>query len=167
MFEFSHTNGNVVNVGETDSILIRFSPQAISTVYDTLYIVTNASVNQVIKIALTGNGLYIPPKLPENVIITQSGYDMFLSWDAVTEDIQNNPITPDGYIVLYSEDEINYFFHGFTPNTFYTHYWVARFEDNMFYRILAFKDYGRGDLERLIGLNGTKRKLRPEDLGIN
>lgn len=151
---------------ESDTLFVWLQALTIGNLVDTLLVYNNS--DNLPLFSLTYNAIveYVPPKLPENILITQSGYDMHLTWDAVTEDIHDNPITPDCYLVLYSEDEINYWLHGVTTSTNYIHYRIAEFRANMFYHVIAYKDYGRGNLQRLIGLNGTKQKIRYEDLGI-
>jgi uncharacterized membrane protein YeaQ/YmgE (transglycosylase-associated protein family) len=167
-FNHSYINLNVpILPGETDTILVRFSPVTVGAIIDTIYIESNDNSTPILKVRLMGTGTYVPPKLPENLIIAQNGNDMHLSWDAVIQDIHNNPITPDGYIILYSEDEISYFFLWVTTNTDFIHPQVAHFRDNMFYKVIAYKDFGRANLERLLGLNGTKQKLRLEDLKLD
>lgn len=89
---------------------------------------------------------YVPPAAPEGVIVdTSNGVDAVLSWQAVTSTIYDTPIVPDGYIVLYNEtpyeDTQFYYYHGETTGTTYTHYNVVHRRDQMFYKIVAFKDY--------------------------
>lgn len=89
---------------------------------------------------------YVPPQTPSDVSVdTSNNVDAVLSWNAVTQTIYNTPITPDGYIVLYNEtpyeDDQFYYFLTETANLSYTHQRVARFRNQMFYRIVAYKDY--------------------------
>ncbi|MCD4817774.1 MAG: hypothetical protein K8S23_03680 [Candidatus Cloacimonetes bacterium] len=79
---------------------------------------------------------YVPPKPPANVAInTSNGIDAVLTWDAVTQTINNTPITPDGYIILYNEvpaeeeNEDFYYFLGATSNLTLTHHRVAEFRE--------------------------------------
>ncbi len=41
------------------------------------------------------------PLPPENLVISRNGADMVLQWDAVTEDTDGQPITPDYYEIYY------------------------------------------------------------------
>lgn len=89
---------------------------------------------------------YVPPAAPEGVVVdTSNGIDAVLSWLPVTSTIYDTPIVPDGYIVLYNEtpyeDDQFYYYHGETAGITYTHYNVALRRDQMYYRIVAFKDY--------------------------
>lgn len=99
---------------------------------------------------------YVPPASPNgvNVNITNS-VDAILTWDAVTQTIPpyNTPITPDGYIVLYNETPLEedqyYYFLGETDQLTYTHQRVARFRSQMFYKVVAYKNYSREDASAL------------------
>lgn len=117
---------------------------------------TQPSVNALIKIQVkdsfgnTAQALsedsftiaYLPPRTPQNVIAQVSGTsDLIISWDAVTETIHGTPITPDGYIIRFSRtpyDGSSFNFLGSTDGTSITHYNVAGFEGQMFYRVSAY-----------------------------
>lgn len=137
---------SVISEGDSLSILLIFSPQSAGTSLDSLFIGSNAANSPVYSVSLRGTGEYVPPKAPENVNLIASGNDMLISWDAVSETIFGSPFTPDYYLVLYngsSHPEGEYYFHGATPNLSYTHYLVGLHAQNMFYRVRAFKSYGR------------------------
>ncbi len=85
---------------------------------------------------------YVPPKLPQNIQIQVSGYDVIISWDPVTTDINENPFTPDGYFVFMNSDPNNpddQWSSNFTPLTNYTHTFGTYLNDKMFYKVKAFK----------------------------
>lgn len=91
---------------------------------------------------------FVPPKPPDGVSIsTPNGIDALISWQPVTETIYNTPITPDGYIVLYNEspyehdEHFYYYLWDVTTGTSFTHGGVMRRRGEMFYRIVAYKDY--------------------------
>jgi len=97
---------------------------------------------------------YVPPETPENIIIDISNNrDAVISWDPVTETIYGTPIIPDGYLVLYNEnpyeDDQYYYFLTQVPGETYTHQYVAHWRDQMYYRIVAFKDYD-GKLQNIL-----------------
>jgi len=99
---------------------------------------------------------YVPPLPPSGVSVnTANGVDAVINWEAVTQTIPpyNSPITPDGYIVLYNEtpyeDDQFYYFLGRSYTTTYTHHDVAEFRDQMFYKVLAYKNY-RGDVDNAL-----------------
>ena len=83
---------------------------------------------------------YIPPKAPVNVQITMNGNSAVITWDAVTEDIHNQPFTPDGYRIYKSTDPLGGFtYQGSSSGTTYTHSMVGATEPRMFYRVTAYK----------------------------
>jgi len=135
------------SIPEGDSLCVNlvFTPQAAGTVTDSLYIHSNAQNRPVYALGLRGSGEYVPPKPPTGVETAMLGYDMHISWDPVTETIFDTPITPDGYLVFYNgsdDPDGEFYFHGFTPGLSYTHYYVGRYAQHMFYRVMAVKHYG-------------------------
>ena len=105
---------------------------------------------------------YVPPLPPVGMTInTANGEDAVISWQPVTQTIYNTPFTPDGYIVLYNEtpyeDDRYYYFLSSTATISYTHHSVAHFRQQMFYRVVAYKDY-RGTLSNIL----ASAKANPE-----
>lgn len=91
---------------------------------------------------------YVPPEAPNNVIVDISNsVDAVITWDPVTQTIYGTPITPDGYIVLYNEspyeenEHFYYFLWDVTSGTTFTHPNVAQHRDQMYYQVVAYKDY--------------------------
>ena len=89
---------------------------------------------------------YVPPAIPDGVTAdTSNGVDAVISWQPVTLTIYGTPITPDGYIVLYNESPYEgdqfYYFLGRSFTTTYTHQDVTEFRSQMFYRVVAYKNY--------------------------
>jgi len=96
---------------------------------------------------------------------TSNHQDAVISWDAVTQTIPpyNSSITPDGYIVLYNETPYEndrlYYFLGRSFSTNYTHHDVVEFRDQMYYKIVAYKNYSRQEsaaLDSLLQVRGDK-----------
>ena len=103
----------------------------------------------------------VPPAPPTNVLINISEEDVIISWTEVDSTIFGTPINPDGYIILHSENpysEFNYL--NFTPDTTYTHTYVAEFRDQMFYQVVAYINYSREQIEYLVGLNNSQDKIK-------
>ncbi|MCB5261972.1 MAG: hypothetical protein LHW64_05045 [Candidatus Cloacimonetes bacterium] len=100
---------------------------------------------------------YVPPAEPTGLMVDISNnVDAVINWQAVTHTIPpyNSDITPDGYIVLYNEspyehDEHFFYFLTETNSLNYTHQRVACFRDQIFYRIVAYKDYD-GRMENVL-----------------
>ena len=113
---------------------------------------------------------YVPPAIPTgvNVQITNN-VNAHITWNAVTNTIPpyNSPITPDGYIVLYNEtpyeDDQYYYFLGETDGLSYTHYRVARFRPQMYYRVVAYKDF-EGRMAELLAARSTEAKTSWADI---
>jgi len=107
---------------------------------------------------------YVPPAIPGNLTIdTSNGIDVILNWAVVDTTILGTPIIVDGYIVLYNEtayeDSLQcYYFLAYSTNTSYTHQHVAEFRQQMYYHVVAFKDY-RGEMRELL-LDITKQNNR-------
>ena len=114
---------------------------------------------------------YVPPAPPDSVTIsTVNNRDALITWLPVTQTIYGTPITPDGYVVLYNEtpyeDDQFYYFLAEVDGTSYTHQNVAHWRDQMFYRVIAFKDYD-GRLEALLkalAKDRTEKRLWSEIL---
>lgn len=161
-FEYQLPEGEIMILpGEQDSILIRFTPQTVGTLIDTLFIESNAVNLPILKIRLMGTGMYVPPEIPQNLVITPNGLDMNISWQPVTQDIHGNPITPDYYFIYFNGlSDINapYYFLGLSFGTTFIHPYVTLGAEYMFYRVKAIKLYrngrfegsGSGDIEELL-----------------
>lgn len=101
-------------------------------------------------ISLRGTGEYVPPKAPEDLQTAMNGVDIVISWDAVNQTIFDTPIVPDYYLVFYNgrpDEDDEYYYHGLTPELFYTHYGVGLHATHMFYRVRAYKYYGTRSLD--------------------
>jgi len=146
-----------IQVGEETAISLLFTPQEAGTVIDTLYIHNNSVNSPLYTLELRGTGEYVPPKPPNNLVCVMDGYNAVLTWDAVTETIFDTPIVPDYYLVFYNgsaNPDGEFYFHGATPDLTYTHSLVGLHSPYMFYRIVAYKFYGR-------------EKVSIEDLGLS
>lgn len=152
-FELSEPfTGMILPPGESGSLMVRFSPQAVGALYDTLFIVNNSRNLPVLKVKLSGTGLYVPPKAPLNVNVTMDGDHAVITWDAVTQNTHDQPLTPDYYFIFNSSDPYGVFgYHGSASGLQYIHPMVGAFQPRMFYRVVAYKYYrrGAGDLTAL------------------
>ncbi|MDD4310190.1 MAG: hypothetical protein PHO32_07400 [Candidatus Cloacimonetes bacterium] len=90
---------------------------------------------------------YVSPDTPDGVTVDISNnVDAVISWQPVTQTINGIPIIPDGYIVLYNEtpyednDHFFYYLWDVTNGTTFTHGGVASRRDQMYYRVVAYKD---------------------------
>jgi len=107
-----------------------------------------------------------PPQSPEGLTLNISnGIDAVLSWLPVTQDMLGQPLSPQGYIVLFSEnpnaDQDDYYFLGETAGLGYTHHRVVLFRDNMYYRVLAWLDQDGRMTDRLNHLEALQSWIQP------
>ncbi len=116
---------------------------------------------------------YVPPAAPEGVNVnTSSGTNAVITWQPVTQTIPpyNSSITPDGYIVLFNEtpyeDDRLYYFLGRSFTNSYTHHDVAEFRSQMFYRVVAYKNYRGNDVSAVEQLSKDKPLLWKDALDI-
>lgn len=135
--------------GPQATLNVRFAPQQVGAVSDTLVIANNSANQPLLKVRLTGTGEYVPLAVPQNVLVTMNGYDAVISWDAVTQNLHGQPVTPDFYVVLYSEwpyDQADHFYYYLTSTTGLSalHYNVGLFSQYMFYKVKAVKFYRDG-----------------------
>ncbi|MEN6445088.1 MAG: SBBP repeat-containing protein [Candidatus Cloacimonas sp.] len=146
-----------IPAGEEAAISLLFTPQVAGTVSDTLYIHNNSVNSPLYTLELRGTGEYVPPKPPDNLVCVMDGYNAVLTWDAVTETIFDTPIVPDYYLVFYNgsaNPDGEFYFHGATPDLTYTHSLVGLHAPYMFYRVVAYKFYGREIVDlRNLGLS--------------
>lgn len=151
-YSFSHLNQDILP-GQSVTLAITYAPTAIGEQGNTLFIHNNSLNQSVLGIAVSGTGIDASSSTPGNVQLSIIGDDVHLSWDPVTSDPEGNPFTPDGYIVLYSENADvlidNYFFLYYTPDTTYVHSNVVHFRNKMFYRVIAYSGLDRELLSQL------------------
>ena len=110
---------------------------------------------------------YCPPVPPENVEVNVDYPDANISWTAVDTTECGSPITPDGYVITYSEDEVDYLFLNYTTELSYIHTFVAQFRPQMFYQIISHKDFTRAQLEYLESLNNSREVIKWSDVKWN
>ncbi len=120
-------------------LIIHFSTPEIGNVSDTMLLFSNASISGIYEISLTGAGTSSAPLQPQNVELTLQGKDAVVTWDAVTQNAVGQTITPDGYVILYSETPEatvdDYLFLTFTTESEFTHARVVQYSDTMFYMV--------------------------------
>jgi len=144
-------------------IQVAFTPQTAGYFESNLIITNNSNNLPVHSIRLEGYGGDTPLEpLGTNVSIIENDANIY--WNAVTEDINNNPITPDLYIVYYNgrntqTEEDDFYYHGNTTGLTYTHHDVGIFSEFMFYRVKAYVDVDNAVLSHINDLVSQKRKV--------
>ena len=107
---------------------------------------------------------YAPPATPSNVSVDLSNnLDAVITWTAVDSTIFGNPIAVDGYIVLYNEIPYedathSYQYLDYTNNTTYIHNGALESNTQIFYKIVAYKDYRENIKSVLKDLSNTEIK---------
>jgi hypothetical protein len=107
------------------------------------------------------------PNTPQNIQIDIIDPDAIITWDAVTESIDGISIVVDGYVVLYSENNVDFFFLVLTIDTSYTHDFVVEFSPQMLYQVIAIKNYSTRELEYLKELNNSREELKWSEVKRN
>jgi hypothetical protein len=128
-----------LNPGDIDTLYVRFVPTSAGNTFNTLQIFTDSTIFPIISIRLEGKGLAVEPLPPSNLIVTNCGNDIMLSWDAVTESIFGTPMNPDYYLIYTCENPYGgYAYHGATDVLQYQLPLVGLFNQYMFFRVKAF-----------------------------
>lgn len=79
----------------------------------------------------------VTPASPE-VVITTLGLDAHLQWAAVDTSVGGCPVSELWYAVFYSPTSGGpFYYHGWTPDTVYTHSGVVNFSPTQFYQVVA------------------------------
>ncbi len=130
--------------GDTFNIGVCIAPTSVTNYADTLIVYNTSENKPQLKIKLMGRGEYVPPTNPDPVNIALVNENAVIQWSPVTTNIYGMPLTPDAYVVLYSElpgsDLNNYYFLGETQTTQFIHYRVAHYRSQMFYKVLTIKE---------------------------
>jgi hypothetical protein len=119
-----------------------FNPTQQGLYADTLHIWANTDPPHH-KIPLVGESGPIPAPVTDLSISILPDLSARLTWSPVTQTIYGNPVTPDYYLIFYSEldPQVEEEWYYLTPvvATTYTHQLVARFRNLMNYRVVAWK----------------------------
>ncbi len=146
----------------TGTFHLTFAPTQQGLYADTLHIWANTDPPHH-KIPLVGEAGPIPAPVNDLSISILPDLSARLTWSPVAQTIYGNPVTPDYYLVFYNEDnllnEADWYYLYPATGTTYTHPLVARFADQMNYRVVAWK----GIDPALLGWEpGMKRSLLPQ-----
>ena len=114
---------------------------------------------------------YCPPASPQNVNVEIIQANAIISWTEVDTTDCGSAITPDGYIVKYnetvSEEDEDFYFLNYTTELSLVHTYVAQFSPQIFYRVIAFKDYSREQIEYLEELNHSQKRIKWSEVEQN
>ena len=156
-FSFTYDNLNeTIDAGSSDTIFVKFEPDAEGNFTGTLNITNNSTNNPVIQIALSGRGEYDEIPAPQNVQVVLDSQNATINWDAVTQTVHGIPVTPDFYVINYSEipqsNPDDYYHLTATTDLSIVHIRVIQFAPQMFYQVIAIRDYN--------GEYGSKSRMK-------
>jgi PKD repeat protein len=170
-FNFIYQNiGVPILPNESDTIFVNFYPTSVGTFEDHLLITNSSENHPSYEIVQSGACDYAPPKAPENVQVNVIYPDANVTWDEVTENIYDSPLTPDGYVVLFSEipNQDDYFFFLVSvTEANYTHLNAAQWSEEMFYKVFAFVNYNRIQIQYLESVTESKEKIKWSDMKLH
>ncbi len=145
---FSHNYDNLggdIAPGTTNSIFMNFEPSNEANHSGTLFIVNNSTNNPVIEINLSGSSEYDAIPAPTNVAVVVTDGDATISWDSITQTEHGIHVDIDFYVINYSDDPADapseYLHLAVTTNLNHVHTGVDWFADQMFYQVIAIRDY--------------------------
>jgi PKD repeat protein len=176
-FELLTTDFPAVLVYDNMSVLsleISFTPQSVGVFIDSLIVITDSREHARLAIPVVAQGLYAPPKAPQNVALSIDGVDAVVNWDAVTQNIMDAPVTVPYYFVYGAMDPAagpeGQFFLGYSTNTNFRHMGVGLPGGNIqppaqyFYTVSAVVLYSaRLDLVSLNNLVGKASRRQIEE----
>ncbi|MGC9361430.1 MAG: PKD domain-containing protein [Candidatus Syntrophosphaera sp.] len=132
----------LINPGETDSIFVRFVPQAEGTLTDTLYIVNDSANEPLITVCLAGSGTVAPPNPPQNILVYVADLDVRLTWEPVLTNVLGESIEIDYYVVFIngaSDPYEEFTYHGLCYEENYIHSSAASLASKMLYQVYAIE----------------------------
>ncbi len=149
------------------SVRVVFDAASDGLYTDVLRVQTDAvnGVNGFVEFALAGEQISTPAA-PE-VVITTAGLDAHLSWSVVDTSIGGCAVTGLWYAVFYSPTSGGpFYYHGWTPQTTYTHSGVVNFSATQFYQVVAVEGPVAlaGSLVRGMEMGEVLGKIRNEKL---
>ena len=156
----------VIQPSQSLQIPLRILPDRTGTISDSLFIYNTSWNFPRLAIRLNATASYAPPSEVGHLYIETVGWDAVLTWDEVTTNVLGDPLIPDRYVVLFSEDnDPNHFwFLASTVEPEFVHYEVALFSPAMFYKVKAVKFYREEQFQRYEALLQTTEKLSWERL---
>ncbi len=149
--------------GQSCMVNIYFEPHSTGLIRDSLVIISDAHNKSTVVIGLAGTATYAPPSPPQNLVIDMVGNDAHLSWDAVTTNVLDVPITPDCYVVLFNGQgdtglDSDYYYLWWTDTTNFVHSRVARYSSHMSYRVVAIKEYERSNIVEILNTFANRKE---------
>ena len=155
-----------VPAGGSSQFTVTFTPLVLGANVDYMYIQSNDPLAPFLEVTLTGTGLFAPPAAVQNLQISLQQQDIHLSWDPVTTNIVGQPLTPDRYIVLYSQDTTgnHYWTLAVTQQPLWTHSGAVTYAPARFYQVKAVMFSRPGDVMLVERLEACGRSLSDSEV---
>jgi hypothetical protein len=102
-WQFSGLNTPIAP-GVAVTIAVSFQPVTAGVCNNTIIIQNNSANLPTISIPMNGTAYNTVPSTPQNLACVVSGNDAVVTWSPVTTYENGLPLTPAGYVVLYSEN---------------------------------------------------------------
>ncbi|MBI5060605.1 right-handed parallel beta-helix repeat-containing protein [candidate division KSB1 bacterium] len=135
---YGSDSGNVIAPHDSLQVHVVFTPTAPGGYAATLVIASDAPINNVLTVALSGEGGITPPAV-DDVVLQVMGNDAHVCWSVVDSSEYGSPISVDAYLVYFSEQFVGpFYFLGLTTDTCYVHAYAAQFASAMHYQVSAF-----------------------------
>ncbi|MBI9032137.1 carboxypeptidase regulatory-like domain-containing protein [bacterium] len=157
-----------IEPNSTMTIQVNFDPDNTGIFVSDLVVNNNSANEPSFSITLRGLCQYVPPADPEGVQVSMINNTAQITWNPVIEDVNENPITPDLYIVYYNarntQNEDDFYYHGSTSELNYSHHNVGVFSQFMFYRVKAYVDVDDVILNQINELVSQKRNISMKEI---
>ncbi|MBI9031932.1 choice-of-anchor D domain-containing protein, partial [bacterium] len=158
----------IIEPGSSMTLQVNFAPDNPGSYVGDLVIANNSSNEPNYTLSLRGFCQYIPPANPGEVQVNMINNTSQISWDPVTEDIYENPVTPDLYVVYYNGQNTSadndYYFLAYTSELNYNHVGVGIFSGFMFYRVKAYVDVDNTVLSQINDLVSRKEQVTMKEV---
>ena len=145
VFTLLDSTSIILAPGQTETVLIAVTPDGENDYTGTLRITNDSSNQPVADISLHATGQYDTIPAPQNISFELNSGNAVISWDEVTKTTHNIDVDIDFYVINYSEtvesDPDSYYHLTIVRDTTFTHSGVAAFAPQMFYQVIAIKDY--------------------------
>jgi len=173
-FDNTPSNGNLVPTNPTQFIHIKMKildkTHAIGF-YFSQPLMTGQTYesdnNTKFKVIATEVFNYLPPAPPKDVEISMYESNAVISWEPVDTTSIGQPITADGYFILYNEqpyEEDQFIVLDYTTTANYTHDFAEEDYEKMYYKITTYLDSGPGKVKNISKILQSQKKIFWSDI---
>ncbi len=145
VFELLNSSPIILAPGQTETVSIVVTPDGENDYTGTLRITNDSTNRPVADISLHAAGQYDTIPAPQNLSFELNSGNAVISWNEVTKTTHNIDVDIDFYVINYSEtvetDPDSYYHLTIVRDTTFTHNGAAAFAPQMFYQVIAIKDF--------------------------